>query len=833
MSNYITIKLRRGTQAQWTATNPVLAEGEFGAETDTRKFKIGNGVTAWNSLQYWGSSGGGAADFTDLGDVPASYTGAAGKYVKVKADESGLEFGTLTIAAGDLPSGIDAAKIANGTVSNTEFQYLNGVTAPIQAALDFLTANKVPYSGASGDVNLGEHGIKAGQIDLDTSPTGTATVGTTRWNDTIGSSETTLKGGNVILKNGVDLVARVVNKVTPNTTLTKAAYQAVRVSGAQGQRLAVALAQANNDNNSADTIGLVIETIDTNQEGFIMTVGQLQNINTTGSLQGETWVDGDVIYLSPTTAGALTNVKPVAPNHIVIIGYVEYAHANNGKLYVKVMNGWELGELHDVDTTESKTTPIDADAILLQDSADSSVWKRLTWANLKATAKAYFDTVYAAIVHTHVIGDVTNLQTTLDGKVDENAAITAATKTKITYDEKGLVTAGADAGISDITGLQTALDAKAALAGATFTGLIVSPAATTAGAGLRIPHGTAPTAPTNGDLWTTTTGLFMRQNGVNKQFVDFDTSQTINGNKTFSNANGTFGSSTAASTYNFASGATISGATKTVNFGTGGVAGSTTNINIGSPTGTSTTTLQGTTNGVTQAAATNNLTLATTAFVRQEINGQAVFTSTTNGLAPLSGGGTTNFLRADGTWAAPAGGGGGAVQLYNSTASTGPNNTTTKTAIASYALPTNLAAGDVLEMKVVGYWKNNTGGSTRTMTIAIELGATSVFTASVTAANQTTDRIFEIRMLLFVVSTTSQKISLISFTGGAAPGASAVMNTANTALPWNHNGYGTASENLTTAKTWQIAVTTPYAVTAGQDLYMLAQACSIVKYPAP
>lgn len=217
----------------------------------------------------------------------------------------------------------------------------------LQAALDA----KVPYTGATANVDLGEYELKAGQIELDQTPTGTAGVAVTRWNDTIGSTETTLKGGNVILKNGVDLVARIVNKVTPNTTLTKAAYQAVRISGAQGQRLAVAFAQANNDNNSADTIGLVTETIATNQEGFIMTVGSLEGINTTGSLQGETWTDGDVLYLSPTVAGAITNVKPIAPQHLVVIGYVEYAHANNGKIYVKVMNGWELGELHDVDTT--------------------------------------------------------------------------------------------------------------------------------------------------------------------------------------------------------------------------------------------------------------------------------------------------------------------------------------------------------------------------------------------------------------------------------------------------------------------------------------------------
>jgi hypothetical protein len=207
----------------------------------------------------------------------------------------------------------------------------------------------VPYTGATKNVDLGEFDLKAGQFTLDTSPTGTAVVGTTRWNDTIGSTETTLKGGSVILKNGVDLVARVVNKVSPNATLLRSQYRAVRVTGAQGQRLAVAYAQANNENNSADTIGLVCEDIATNQEGFIITVGQLEEINTTGSLQGESWNDGDIIYLSPTTPGGLTKVKPTGfTGHIIVIGYVEYAHANHGKLYVKVMNGWELDELHDV-----------------------------------------------------------------------------------------------------------------------------------------------------------------------------------------------------------------------------------------------------------------------------------------------------------------------------------------------------------------------------------------------------------------------------------------------------------------------------------------------------
>ena len=291
-----TLQEYTNTAANFISNNPILLLGQKGIETDdlltAPKFKIGNGVTDWNTLPYANIGGGGGGG--------------------------------------------------------------------------------VPYTGATANVDLGEFELKAGQIELDQTPTGTASVAVTRWNDTIGITETTLKGGNVVIKNGVDLMARVVNKVTPNTTLTKANYYAVRVSGAQGQRLAVEYAQANSDANSADTIGIVCENIATNQEGFILTVGQLEEINTTGSLQSETWVDGDVLYLSPTTPGHLTNIKPTGlTGHIVVIGYVEYAHAVHGKIYVKIMNGWELDELHNV---YINPTTLANNDVLTYDSA-LSLWK--------------------------------------------------------------------------------------------------------------------------------------------------------------------------------------------------------------------------------------------------------------------------------------------------------------------------------------------------------------------------------------------------------------------------------------------------------------------------
>ena len=231
------------------------------------------------------------------------------------------------------------------------------------------TAGFVPYIGANQNVDLGEYELKAGQIELDQTPTGTAGVAVMRWNDADGTVDLGLKGGNVTLQIGQEQVLRVVNKTATNVNLLEANYQAVRVTGAQGQRLKVDLALSTNDALSAETIGLVTETINNNQEGFITTSGLVRGVNTTGSLQGETWLDGDIVYLSSTTAGRITKIKPVAPNHLIIIGYVISAHITQGSIFVKVDNGYELDELHNVYIS----SPSDNDILYYESS--TSLWK--------------------------------------------------------------------------------------------------------------------------------------------------------------------------------------------------------------------------------------------------------------------------------------------------------------------------------------------------------------------------------------------------------------------------------------------------------------------------
>jgi hypothetical protein len=251
--------------------------------------------------------------------------------------------------------------------------------------LDDLSTGYIPYTGATQDVNLGEFEIKAGQVEFDQTPTGTAGVGVMRWNDSDGTVDLGLKGGNVTLQIGQESVLRVVNKTATNINLLEANYQAVRVTGAQGQRLKVDLAQATTDPLSAETLGLVTETINNNQEGFITTSGLVRGINTTGSLQGETWADGDILYLSPTTAGNATKVKPTAPNHLIILGYVIHAHITQGSIFVKVDNGYELDELHNVKIT----TPTNRDVLAYTSATD--IWENKSFYQQALGGVQYFN----------------------------------------------------------------------------------------------------------------------------------------------------------------------------------------------------------------------------------------------------------------------------------------------------------------------------------------------------------------------------------------------------------------------------------------------------------
>ena len=174
---------------------------------------------------------------------------------------------------------------------------------------------------------------------------------------------TTLNGFQVIGTAPNTLLAYVTN--ADSVTITKG--QPVYAFGGTGDRLTVKLAYNTTDATSAQTVGLVLSSsIAANQKGLIIVNGQLDGLSI---LPTSTYADGDAIYLG-ATAGTITNVKPSAPNHLVYLGFVTTANNGSaGRMYVRVQNGYELQELHNV-----KITSVANDDILKYNSSNS-LWE--------------------------------------------------------------------------------------------------------------------------------------------------------------------------------------------------------------------------------------------------------------------------------------------------------------------------------------------------------------------------------------------------------------------------------------------------------------------------
>ena len=142
--------------------------------------------------------------------------------------------------------------------------------------------------------------------------------------------------------------------------------QAVYVSGANGANILVKKGDNRNESTSSKILGLIAENLALNGQGFVITEGILDGLDTGTADEGDpVWlgINGELIY-------GLTN-KPYAPEHLVFIGVVTRAHSTVGSIFVKVQNGFELREIHDVDLIT--TTPSDNEVLTYEFS--TGLWK--------------------------------------------------------------------------------------------------------------------------------------------------------------------------------------------------------------------------------------------------------------------------------------------------------------------------------------------------------------------------------------------------------------------------------------------------------------------------
>jgi hypothetical protein len=197
-------------------------------------------------------------------------------------------------------------------------------------------------------------------------------------------------------------------------TLTKGT--AVYISGATGQISTVSKAIATGDATSAQTLGLITANLANNANGNVTLIGTITNMDTSA------YTDGQQLYLSPTTAGTLTATKPYAPQHLVYMAVVEHAHPTQGKLFVKVQNGYEMDELHDV----SAQSPANNDGLFY--NTTTSLWEKksivtaLGYTPYNATNPAGYTTNTGTVTSVGGTGTVSGL--TLTGTVTTSGNLT-------------------------------------------------------------------------------------------------------------------------------------------------------------------------------------------------------------------------------------------------------------------------------------------------------------------------------------------------------------------------------------------------------------------------
>lgn len=218
----------------------------------------------------------------------------------------------------------------------------------------------------------------------------------------------TVDGTGKITANLASSTSQIKQLVKNNTGVTLLKGQAVYINGATGVNVTVALARANTEATSSKTLGLLETDILNGNTGYVITEGELANFDTSNAI-----TEGDSVWLSPTTAGGLVYGlanKPVAPNHVVYLGVVSRKNVSNGVILVKVQNGYELDELHNV----LITTPVNGN-VLKYDSV-TSLWK---------------NDVISAVTSVSGTGTVSGL--TLTGTVTDSGSLTLGGTLAVDY----------------------------------------------------------------------------------------------------------------------------------------------------------------------------------------------------------------------------------------------------------------------------------------------------------------------------------------------------------------------------------------------------------------
>jgi hypothetical protein len=224
---------------------------------------------------------------------------------------------------------------------------LSGSVQPLPSNLLSSSAQITAFGFISSSTTIDTGSFNS--IGFNTSAGVSVGVGELAWNNTDGTLDLGMKGGNVVQQIGQEIFYEVRNETgiqIPNGT----AVYANGVTAGSG-RITAAPYVADGSIRENRFLGIATENISTGVNGFVTHFGYVRDLDTRGTTASsiavgdETWAVGDILYVHPTVAGKLTKVKP---QHEVTVAIVITRHQSAGVIFVRPSSSGHLGDIHDI-----------------------------------------------------------------------------------------------------------------------------------------------------------------------------------------------------------------------------------------------------------------------------------------------------------------------------------------------------------------------------------------------------------------------------------------------------------------------------------------------------
>jgi hypothetical protein len=241
--------------------------------------------------------------------------------------------------------------VTNATQNGVQFRGGTGDDNDKNIIIENNAGIQTAWITASGDSkfnSLSATSVYTNYIDFNTAYVPTQQEGRLHWDVDYGTLDVDLEGNNINLKVGLDNLYYIKNQ--SGTTIDKG--RVVRASGTLGAsgRLLGEYMIADGTIPHYFTLGIAGENILNGEDGYVYEFGLIRGFDTTGSLYGETWVDGTILYVSSTIPGGLTSTEPTEPNLKIQMAIVVNADAN-GSVFVRPSLGYNLNDLHNLQTS--------------------------------------------------------------------------------------------------------------------------------------------------------------------------------------------------------------------------------------------------------------------------------------------------------------------------------------------------------------------------------------------------------------------------------------------------------------------------------------------------